>query len=125
MNWFIRQLNKIATHQWFRQLSNGKYVWQAHLDNFFSEMLQYMPEMSRPEFDTGSEYESDFEELRHVFAEWLAEVPDELKMGEELHPYLKEQVGQYVLNKYGFNPYDREIDEMEAPSAESLENWWS
>ena len=123
MNWF----KKLANVDWLTQAPSGKYVWQIHLDSFFSTMRRRMPELNEPEF--GDNVFSQNEGNREIFNFWLEEVPEDLKTGEDLAPSFKQQVRQYLIESQGFDPYELEgegDDEVEndIPTAEDLEAWW-
>ena len=123
-NW-LNKIHKFSQeHEWFTPMVPGgnKFVWQVHLDKYIEIMLQRMPELQQPEFGTGTDYEQK-ESLRYVFAEWLKEVPDELKLGENLHPDFKQKVRNYMIYTHDFDPYEE--DDAGVPSAEDLSGWWS
>ena len=81
-----------------------------------------MPEL-QSEYDLGNEFQAN-ESKNYIFNEWLNEVPDDLKTGNELHPYLKERVRQYMITKYQFDPFEGETDLIAPPSPEELADWW-
>ena len=58
---------------------------------------------------------------------WLAEVPPELKMGDDLEPTFKQAVREYLSQTQSFDPYFLEesqgTTDTETPSADELEQW--
>ena len=103
------------------------FVWKTHLDKFFEVMKKKLPELAGEE-QWGAQ-EGDYaanEGKNHVFQMWLEEVPQELKMGNDLEPEFKKHVREYVLQTQGFDPYDNDIEqETEIPSSDELEGWFN
>ena len=123
MNWLKRAF-KEAQHQWFADGGGGKQVWQIHLDKFFEVYENMEPTMQ------GSEFESEYtqqEKKMEIFNAWLQQVPNELKIGNELEPTFRDAVRNYEISQYGFDPFaGTETDEPDVatPSADELADWW-
>jgi len=125
-SWFkkAQKINKQSTHEWSLPLTPGgdKFVWQIHLDKFFEILRRKSPELTPPEF--GANLYEENEANREIFNQWLDEVPEELKVGNDLEPEFKQAVRQYVIDKYNFDPYELEEEKDIIPSAAELESWW-
>ena len=128
-NWLVKLIKKsqqIPRHEWLVQYGN-KFVWQIHFDKFFEVMKKKLPELAGEE-QWGAQ-EGDYaasEGKNHVFQMWLEEVPQELKIGNDLEPEFKKHVRNYVLSTQGFDPYENdEQQETEIPSSDELESWFN
>ena len=90
-------------------------------------MKKKLPELAGEE-QWGAQ-EGDYaasEGKNHVFQMWLEEVPQELKIGNDLEPEFKKHVRNYVLSTQGFDPYENdEQQETEIPSSDELESWFN
>jgi len=132
-NWLTRMVKKAEDHPWFRKVpTDGRYVWQYHLDSFIKEMKNQL-NLDKPEFETaydtdtggGTMYQDEAEgSLRFIFNEWMNHVPTELKDHQgDLHPQLKQMISQYMKQQYQFDPYEEEFteNELQLPSTNEIE----
>ncbi len=109
---------------WLQKVANFDPVqWEIHIQKFFEVSLQRMPELQESEYDLGNEFNAQ-EGPRAVFIEWLKEVPPELQQNGQLHPNFKEKVRQWLIQNYQFDPFENEVEEMETPEPDEMENWW-
>lgn len=120
-NWFKKAFRKQAESDWMSiDPSTGKPVWQTHINKFWDTYIEYMPELGGSEFDTGDDYQAR-EGYQFIFDRWVKEVPEELKVGDQLIPEFKQQVRDYLTTvgagqdpgrKYKFDPYDDEDEDI-------------
>jgi hypothetical protein len=93
-----------------------------HLNLFFDTMLRDMPELGGPEFDAATDY-SQHEGKREIFIKWLEELSPKLKENGDLSPEYKHPVREYVIDRYGFDPYEfdeDDEDDVAIPTSEEL-----
>jgi len=144
-NWLQKVAQAQSAETWFAvNPTSGKMAWQEHLDAFFNSMQgtladdvydQTIESIEGPtqEFEGGyvdvdpmrEENLSRIKDKQNIFAIWLRLVPPELKEGDDLSRDFKNQVRTYLLETQEFDPYQAaEVEEVETPSANDLEDMW-
>ncbi len=109
-------------HHWLIE-TNGRYMWQANIDRFYTCMWHRLNEIS-----PHSEPETEFtltERKSYIFKMWLKEVPTYLKMGSDLEVGFKEQVQKHLKTNYGFDPYKDGKQVDDTPTPRQLADWWT
>ena len=68
---------------------------------------------------------SRIKDKNNIFDIWVRLVPPELKEGNDLSRDFKNQVRAHLLETQEFDPYQSaEVEDIETPSADSLEDMW-
>jgi len=144
-NWLQKVAQAQSAESWFTVNPNsGKMVWQEHIDAFFGSMQgelvddvydQTVESIEGPtqEFEGGyvdvdpmrEENLSRIKDKNNIFDIWVRLVPPELKEGNDLSRDFKNQVRAHLLETQEFDPYQSaEVEDIETPSADSLEDMW-
>lgn len=105
------------------EIQEPKTSWQSHLDAFFQTMEREAPEMMGEQWEAQTTDYAANEGKRSVFQEWLKNVPDGMKMGNDLNPAFKKVVRRHLMETQGFDPYEFEEAADITPSVNELNDW--